>query len=77
MKNKILNYIQSELLDEKQDISDGQDLLTTGMIDSIGIMRLVAFLEKEFAQSIPPADVTLENFSNVCAIAEYIARNKA
>jgi len=61
-----------ELLVDKQSVSYDQDLLTTGMIDSIGVMRLVSFLETEFAQSIPPQDVTLENFSNINAIVAYL-----
>ena len=72
MKNKILDFIRMELLVDKQSVSYDQDLLTTGMIDSIGVMRLVSFLETEFAQSIPPQDVTLENFSNINAIVAYL-----
>lgn len=72
MRNKILDYIKTEILADTQSVSGDQDLLTTGMIDSIGVMRLIVFLEKEFAQQIPPQDVTLENFGSVNAIVEYI-----
>ena len=54
------------------EISEEDDLLGDELIDSMGIMRLVAFIEKEYSIAVPPEDVRIENFMNVKAIAHYI-----
>ncbi len=77
MKEKIASYIKDNILAADQDISDSDDLLNTGLIDSIGVIKLISYLEEEFNVSIPPEEMIIENFINVDAIASYIssARN--
>lgn len=71
MKEKILDYI-SQMTTGDEAITEDQQLLTTGLIDSMGIMRLMAYLEEEFSTTIPPADMTIENFKDVNAIVHYL-----
>lgn len=46
--------------------------MISGLVDSIGVMRLVGFIEKNLEITIPPKDVTLENFGNVNTIVSYL-----
>ena len=69
----LTDFIQGELLNHHQTIDEDQDLLVSGLIDSIGVMRLVGFIESSQGTKIPPQDVTLENFSNVKAIISYLS----
>lgn len=71
MKEGIREYIIGDLLDG-QVIGDGDDLLLSGLVDSLGVMRLVTFLEDNFSTSVPPEDVTIDNFANIDSIAAYI-----
>ena len=48
------------------------DLLGSGYVDSIGVMRLVQFTEARFGVRVPPADITIENFLTVRRIASYL-----
>lgn len=70
----IIRYIQENLLHGKDEIelSPSDDLLGNGLIDSMGIMKLVAFVEDTFNLTIPPEDIVIENFRDVKAIANYI-----
>lgn len=72
MKQKLITFIQSELLNDQQSITAEEDLLISGLVDSIGVMRLVGFIEKNLEITIPPKDVTLENFGNVNTIVSYL-----
>lgn len=72
MKQKLITFIQSELLNDQQSITAEEDLLISGLVDSIGVMRLVGFIEKKLETTIPPKDVTLENFGNVNTIVSYL-----
>lgn len=73
MIQKIRAYILSDIAsDENLSISDDDDLLGTGIIDSMGIMKLVAFLENEADVKIPPGEIVIENFMNLNAIEQYL-----
>ncbi len=73
MKHAIIQYIVNELLAGTEvNISENDDLLGSGLIDSMGIMRLIAFLENQFGIKIPPQDMTIENFMTVSDIESYL-----
>lgn len=67
-------YVSEELLmrEPGDPVDADEELLLSGLVDSIGIMRLVGFIESDLNISIPPEDVTLENFSSVAAISAYL-----
>jgi acyl carrier protein len=70
----IIKYIQENLLNGKGEIelSPGDDLLGSGLLDSMAVMRLVGFLEDTFNIKIPPEDIVIENFMDVKAITNYV-----
>ena len=78
MKEKIKNYILSELLDNKSDmiLATNDDILSNGMIDSIEVIQLITFIEDSFEIKIPPEDMIIENFITVDAIENYIINRK-
>lgn len=78
MKAKIINYITEKLanneLEEELEVED--DLLGSGLIDSLGMMKLILFIETEFQVQIPPEDMTIENFMTVGHITSYLENKK-
>lgn len=70
----IIKYIQENLLGGKSaiELSPEDDLLGSGLLDSIGVMRLVGFVEETFQIKIPPEDIVIENFMDVKAITNYV-----
>lgn len=70
----IIKYIQENLLNGKSEIelSPEDDLLGSGLLDSMGVMRLVGFVEETFNINIPPEDIVIENFMDVKAITKYV-----
>ncbi len=77
MQQAILDYINKELLPDKADVEvDASDeLLVAGHIDSLGLVRLLAFVEDTFALRVPPRDVTIENFGSVTLIVAYLEQS--
>jgi acyl carrier protein len=70
---RIEQFISTEFLEgEKIGVGSDASLLETGIIDSIGLFRLVAFLEESFAISVQPEDLLAENFESIDAISGYI-----
>ena len=72
----IIKYIQDNLLTGKGEVelAPEDDLLGSGLIDSMGVMRLVGFVEETFNIKIPPEDIVIENFMDVNAITNYVKR---
>ena len=73
MKQDIRDYIKSDLLlDQDLVVDDEENLLVSGILDSLALMRLVAYLEDTHDIEIPPSDITLENFASLSAMVGYL-----
>ena len=70
----IARFVTEERLlgQEDLDLKSDDNLLTSGLVDSLSIMRLVAFIEEEFATEVPPEDITIENFLTIQHILDYL-----
>ena len=72
-KAELMAFVRDELLhDGKANINDDEDLLGGGVIDSIGILRLVGFIEEKFGIRVPDEDVIYDNFHSIQAMNEYL-----
>ncbi len=68
---RLSEYIATELLDGQQ-VGQDDDLVADGMIDSLGFVRLVSFIQDSFNVVVPAEDLTIENFHSSRALANYI-----
>ncbi len=71
MRQTIQKFIESELL-SGVTIDGDQELLVSGMLDSLGVMRLVSFIDNKLGIRVPPGDIKLRNFETLDAIVEYL-----
>ena len=53
-------------------IEDDSPLLDSGIIDSLGVLDLVSFIEKEFEITIADEDLMAENFESIVSIAAFV-----
>lgn len=66
-------YILEELMKGSQDVLDeNENLLAAGIIDSLGILRLVSFVEDKFGIEVPDNDVTIDNFQSIKSMSDYV-----
>jgi acyl carrier protein len=71
----VRTYIVEELADEGFDpgeLHDGTNLIEEDVLDSLGIMALVGYLEERFGISIDPAEVEIDNFETLSAITHLV-----
>ena len=67
------DYVRQELLnDEDLSIEDDQDLLLSGLLDSLNVVRLAGHIEQSCEISIPPEDMVLEHFGTLNQISAYV-----
>jgi acyl carrier protein len=59
-------------LARKNGIKEGEKWLETGMMDSLGILDLVQFLEKEFSIHVSDDELLPENFESLSAVVSFV-----
>ncbi|WJJ95631.1 acyl carrier protein [Algibacter luteus] len=74
MEESIIKHIEQELANE--EIEDGleltDDLLGSGILDSLGMMKLISFIEEAYSIRVAPEEMVIENFMTVESICKYI-----
>jgi acyl carrier protein len=67
-------YITENFLYMRRDfrLDDNDSLLGSGIIDSMGVMEVIAFIETEFGVEVGDEDVTEENLGSIRAISRYV-----
>jgi acyl carrier protein len=55
-------------------IKEGQRLVTSGLIDSLSVLKLIGLLEKKLGITIPPETLQPEDFDDVALIVETVER---
>jgi len=74
----IRNFIDDNmnLMDEDVDLQDSDNIFEKGFVSSLFAMRLLNFIEKEFAVEVRDEDIILSNFCSVDAIICLVKRLK-
>lgn len=74
---KLKEYIFEELVfsDAPETFGLDEDLLEAGL-DSMGIMRLVIFVEEEFGVTLPDDELEPENLQTLNKLASWIKRHQ-
>ena len=71
-REKIRNYILENSSSGNGELSDTDSLIQRNMIDSLGMLGLIGFLETEFKIKIQDEDVLPENFDSIQRITELV-----
>ena len=77
-KQMIRDYILNELVQDKQhaDLSDSDQLIENGVIDSLGIIKLIGFLEDNLSIQVGDDELIPENFASVETISALVDSKK-
>ena len=70
-QSRLLEFVRNDLL-RRSDVAIDENtyLFDDGLIDSLKILQLIAFVEIETGQTIPDRDVVMSNFRTVRTIAQ-------
>jgi acyl carrier protein len=78
IRSAIRNFIEENFLFQigDQNLADDQSLLEAGVVDSTGVLELVAFLEDTFHLEIADKDIIPQNLDTVDSITAFVQRNQ-
>lgn len=73
---RVREYIVTNFMYAYPDatLGDNDALLGRGILDSLGVVELVAFVEESFGIRVADEDITEANLGSVAAIAQYVER---
>lgn len=78
LSDDLLAFINAEVnLDPSTPIAGETDLLLTGLVDSVGVIEIVGWLEEVAGVEIDPIDVVLDNFQTVDRMVALVRRLKS
>ncbi len=75
LDNELISLINDDIsLDPSVEVEGSTDLLLTGLVDSLGVVQIVEWLEDRLGVEIDPGDVILENFQTVDLMVAFMNR---
>ena len=63
-------------LARKRGVQDGDALLESGIIDSMGVLELVEFVEQEFSISVSDDELVPDNFQTIQRLADFVNKKQ-
>jgi acyl carrier protein len=78
LKENIRSFVISNFLFGEEDgLADNDSLLEKGIVDSTGVLELVAYLEQEFGIKVEDRELIPENLDSILSVASYLERKLA
>ena len=74
VKSKVVEHIASSSFNDMSKIEEDTMIFKEGILDSMGLMTLITFLEDEFGIATQDTDLVEENFESVNAITDFVSR---
>jgi acyl carrier protein len=78
MQQQIRSFILTSFLftDDPSKLNNSDSLLEQGIMDSTGVLELVAFLESEFGLKIADEELVPDNLDSVDRIVAFVGRKQ-
>jgi acyl carrier protein len=75
IEQAVTGYIGETLLrgSGANELTPEVNLFTSGIVDSMGAMKMVAWIESTYALKVPAVDLVPENLQSIRIIADYVA----
>ncbi|PCG82044.1 acyl carrier protein [Streptomyces sp. WZ.A104] len=75
-ENQVKTFLIEEFLPDVQasELATDYDLLSNGVVDSLGLLKLIAWIETEFGVTVDDAALDPDNFRTIDAIGAFLAR---
>jgi len=69
---RLVALIRDDVAATDELVEPATDLLLTGLVDSLGVVVIVDWIEQELGIEIDPGDVVLEHFQTVDLMLTYL-----
>ena len=74
VEEALLRFVNEDLLvGNPARVGADDEIVLDGTVDSLGVARLVGFIEGELGIPVPAEEVTIEHFRTIATIAGYLS----
>lgn len=79
LKTEIRDFIVENFLfgEGGDSLTDGQSLVEAGLIDSLGVAELVAFIESRYGVVAADEELVPDNFDSIERVASFVELKQA
>jgi acyl carrier protein len=72
IKEFIITEVNPDL--KLQSLADDEPLIESGIVDSLGVLKIMSFLDETFGVDLSSDEIRLENFRDVRTICDLVSR---
>ena len=74
IEDTVENFIANELLfgNNQNPIDHDQDLIDSGLLDSVAVLRMILFIEEQFGIHIEDGEVLPDNFRSINMVKSFV-----
>ena len=69
--------IENFYVSDAAALTDDASLISTGVVDSTGMLEVITFLESEYGVTIEDKEMTPENLETIGRIAKFVTQKRA
>lgn len=73
IKSEVKDYIKSASLAEIDDIKDTELIFENGLLDSMGLLFLIEFLDENFGVKVSDDELNPSNFESINTIVSFVS----
>ena len=75
VKDAVKTFILEEFLpgENPDELTDGVELMTAGILDSVAILKMVAFLEDRYKVTFDPHELDKQHMNSLESIAQLVS----
>jgi len=78
LRDQIRNFIlENFILENPEDLADDESMLEKGIMDSTGVLELVAFLESTFEIKVEDEELIPQNLDSIVNVINYLEKKLA
>ena len=75
---EVMNFlIKAKLIRKDQVLDKNESLIEGGIIDSLGVLEIIGYIENTYDINIGEEDLVPENFDSLAAIQMFISNRKS
>jgi len=77
VSEQLRNFVVKQFpLARSRDIADDTPLLEAGIVDSLGVLGLVGFIEQTFEVEVSDDDLLPEHFRSIGSMAAFVLKKR-
>jgi acyl carrier protein len=77
LQREIQDYLLSEFPTDRTSLDPDENLLGSGLIDSMGLLKLVTHLETRYGFVATEDDMVPDNFATLARMGAFVERKRA